>query len=373
MMINVTKTYLPSLDKYNVLLKQIWTSGWITNHGPLVLELEQKLKNYLRVKHLYFVNNGTIALQIAIKALALKGEIITTPFSYVATTSSIVWENCKPVFVDIEPNTFTINPDLIEKAITSETSAILATHVYGIPCKIAKIEAIAKHNNLKVIYDAAHSFGVKYNNESLAFYGDVSTLSFHATKIFHTVEGGAVITNDDELAHKISYMRNFGHKGQEDFWGLGVNGKNCELHAAMGLCILPEMDKIIARRKELSDYYNELLYGLDLLRPQHEEVNFNYNYAYYPVVFPSEEILLQVKDELNKEDIYPRRYFYPSLNELNYVSGKIMPVADKISPGVLCLPLYHDLNLSDIELITGIISRVMKSESNKISSNGLFK
>jgi dTDP-4-amino-4,6-dideoxygalactose transaminase len=372
-MINVTKTYLPPLEKYNALLEQIWASGWVTNHGPMVLELEQKLKDYLGVKHLFFVNNGTIALQIAIKALDLKGEIITTPFSYVATTSCIVWENCKPVFVDIDSKTFTINPDLIEEAITPETTAILATHVYGIPCHVEKIEKIAKRNNLKVIYDAAHSFGAEYNYKSLASYGDISTLSFHATKIFHTVEGGAVITNDDELAHKISYMRNFGHKGQEDFWGLGVNGKNCELHAAMGLCILPEMNKIISKRKELSDYYNELLDGMDLVRPQCDTGKFHYNYAYFPVVFPSEEILLKVKDELNKQDIFPRRYFYPSLNNLNYIDNVEMTVTDEISPCILCLPLYNDLRLPEVEKITDIISKALKYELSKINSNGIFE
>src|SRR5690606_259989 len=202
-MIPVTKPFLPKVEEYDKYLASIWERQWLTNNGPLVNEFELKLKEYLDVNHLLYVNNGTIALQIAIKALELKGEIITTPFSYVATTSSIVWENCKPVFVDIDPVTFTIDPDLIEEAITTETTAILTTHVYGIPCHIEKIEEIAKRNNLKVIYDAAHSFGAEYRNKSLASYGDISTLSFHATKIFHTVEGGAVITNDDKLAHKI--------------------------------------------------------------------------------------------------------------------------------------------------------------------------
>lgn len=372
-MINVTKTYLPPLVEYSKYLIDIWEREWITNHGPLVLELEQKLKEYFNVKHLFFVSNGTIALQIAIKALDLKGEIITTPFSYVATTSSIVWENCTPVFVDIDPATFTINPEFIERAITSKTTAILATHVYGYPCHIKEIEEIAQRNNLKIIYDSAHAFGVQAYHRHLVTYGDVSTLSFHATKIFHTVEGGALITNNDEIAHKISYMRNFGHKGYEESWGLGINGKNCELHAAMGLCMLPKISEIISLRKEITGIYDSLLADINLVKPVTAIKEFVYNYAYYPVVFQSEKQLLQVKEKLNNQDIFPRRYFYPTLDNLNYVKGHYMPVANKISSSVLCLPLYHDLSLSDVEKITGIITGVLKPQQYKVKSNGLFE
>ncbi|MBE0685043.1 MAG: DegT/DnrJ/EryC1/StrS family aminotransferase, partial [Anaerolineaceae bacterium] len=258
-MIPVTKSFLPPINEYIQYLEKIWESNQLTNHGPFVKELETKLEDYLGVKHLFFVTNGTIALQIAIKALDLHGEIITTPFSYVATTSSIVWEGCSPVFVDIEPSTLCINPDLIEDAITSETSAILTTHVYGIPSDVDKIYEIAQRHNIKVIYDAAHAFGVRFKEKSLVSYGDTSTLSFHATKLFHTVEGGAIITQDDEIANRISYMRNFGHKGQEDFWGLGINGKNSEFHAAMGLCNLNHISSIIERRKQVSEWYDDLL------------------------------------------------------------------------------------------------------------------
>ncbi|HLP19244.1 MAG TPA: aminotransferase class V-fold PLP-dependent enzyme, partial [Chitinophagales bacterium] len=241
-MIPVTKSFLPPLEDYNKLLQGIWQRVHLTNNGPLLLELEGKLKSYLTSKHFIFLNNGTSAIQIAIKGLDLKGEIITTPFSYVATTSSIVWENCKAVFADIEEETLTIDANKIEALITPKTSAILATHVYGIPCNIEKIEKIAKKHNLKVIYDAAHAFGVKYHGQALTNYGDASTLSFHATKLFHTTEGGALITNDEDAAHRFSYMRNFGHKGQEDFWGLGINAKNSEFHAAMGLCVFPHIE-----------------------------------------------------------------------------------------------------------------------------------
>lgn len=356
-MINVTKTYLPPLEEYTEYLKSIWDSGFVTNRSPLVLELEQKLKEYLQVPQLLFVNNGTTALQIAIKALDLKGEIITTPFSYVATTSSIVWENCMPVFVDIDENSLCINANLIEQAITEKTSAILATHVYGIPCEVEKIEKIAQKYKLKVIYDAAHCFGVQYKGQSLLNYGDIATLSFHATKLFHTGEGGGIVTKDKDLFHKIYYMHNFGHNGPEDFFGVGINGKSSELHAIMGLCVLPKIDDLIAKRKEISEYYDNNLASLDLKRPILPKETV-YNYAYYPIIFESEEQLLKVKDKLNQEDIFPRRYFYPSLNTLSYVEKQTCKVSDDISKRVLCLPLFYELNLNDIQIITNILKKI---------------
>ncbi|HAX96894.1 MAG TPA: aminotransferase DegT [Prolixibacteraceae bacterium] len=353
-MIPVTKSFLPPLEDYVEYLKKIWESNQLTNHGPLVNELESRLKEYLGVKHLFFVSNGTIALQIAIKALALQGEVITTPFSYVATTSSIVWEGCQPVFVDIDPKTLCLDPDLIEAAITPQTSAIIATHVYGIPCAVEKIQAIAEKHNLKVVYDAAHTFGVKYQGRSLVSYGDIATLSFHATKLFHTVEGGAIITEDDELAHRISYMRNFGHNGQEAFWGLGVNGKNSEFHAAMGLCNLPHFAEIVASRRQVSEWYDELLVSSSLVRPTMPG-NTEYNFAYYPVLFQSELKLLRARDMLNEQQIFPRRYFFPSLNKLPYAPDREFPVAEASSSCVLCLPLYPDLSRQDVQKITDII------------------
>ena len=355
-MINVTKTYLPPLEDYTGYLKKIWEKGQITNHGPMELELEAKLKKYLGAKHVFFVTNGTVALQLAIKALGLKDEIITTPFSYVATTSSIFWEGCKPIFADINLETLTIDPAEIEKKITPKTTAILATHVYGNPCEVEKIEAIAKNHNLKVIYDAAHAFGVEYKGKGLVNYGDISTLSFHATKLFHTVEGGAVVTNDDDLAFKISYMRNFGHKGQEEFWGLGINGKNSEIHAAMGLAIFPRIEELISRREALSKIYDGLISGTILRRPKILE-NTKYNFAYYPVIFSSEQSLLKAREELNKADIFPRRYFYPSLNHLGYVGEQEVSVSEEISKKVLCLPLYFELRESEVHTISEIIKR----------------
>lgn len=353
-MIPVTKSFLPPIEEYQAYLDRIWATNQLTNNGPLVQELEIKLKDYLGVKHLFFVSNGTIALQIAIKTLGEPGEIITTPFSYVATTSSIVWEGFTPVFVDIDPETLCIDPDLVEAAIIPQTRAILPTHVYGIPCAVEKIEQIARKHGLKVIYDAAHTFGVSYSGMSLASYGDISTLSFHATKLFHTVEGGAIITDDDELAHKVSYMRNFGHRGQEAFWGLGINGKNSEFHAAMGLCNLPHLPEIITARKQVSEWYDELLAGTGLVRPRLPE-GTDYNYAYYPVLFPSEEALVTARDRMNQEEIFPRRYFYPSLNYLPYKQYSKYPGAEKNSFSVLCLPQYYGLNYDQVLKISNII------------------
>jgi dTDP-4-amino-4,6-dideoxygalactose transaminase len=358
-MINVTKSYLPPQGEYNEYLKGIWQRVHLTNHGPLVTELEERLKEYLGVKHLFFLNNGTIAIQIAIKALDLKDEIITTPFSYVATTSSIVWENCTPVFADIHPKTYCIDPAEVEKKITAKTTAILATHVYGNPCDVEALEQIAKQYNLKVIYDAAHAFGVKYKNTSVLNFGDISTLSFHATKIFHTIEGGAIVTNNDELAHRIAYMRNFGHNGSEDFWGVGINGKASEFNAAMGLCILPDMEKIIAKRRLLSERYDKILENLGLSTPLIDS-KVIYNYSYYPIIFESEEDLLEVKKILNASNIYPRRYFYPSLNTLNYVNNTPMPISEDISKRVLCLPLYYDLQEVEAKMIGNLVVKVLK-------------
>jgi dTDP-4-amino-4,6-dideoxygalactose transaminase len=361
-MINVTKSFLPPIQEYIKYLEGIWERCHLTNHGPLVNELEEKLKEYLGVKHFFFINNGTIAIQLAMKALDVRGDVITTPFSYVATTSSVVWENANPVFVDIDFSRFTIDADKIESAITENTSAILATHVYGIPCDVEKIESIAKKHNLKVIYDAAHAFGVKYKGNAILNYGDISTLSFHATKLFHTIEGGGIATDNDDLAHKVSYMRNFGHKGQEEFWGVGINGKNSEFHAAMGLCNLPYLSRIMDNRKKLSDAYDKYLSdaGVRLRRPQVPE-HTEYNYSYYPVLFESEKQLLTVKDNLNAAFIYTRRYFYPSLHTLPYIQQQYhLPVTESSSPTVLCLPLYDDLSTDIIRRICSIIAEVLK-------------
>lgn len=358
-MIPVTKPFLPPKVDFDRLIDQVWKRNWLTNNGPLVNELELKLKDYLGVDHLLFTSNGTIALQMAIKALELKGEIITTPFSYVATTSSIVWEGCTPVFADIDSDRLTIDPTKIEALINSNTTAILATHVYGIPCHIEEIQNIANKHNLKVIYDGAHALGTSYKGKSLLAYGDISTLSTHATKLFHTVEGGAVISQNPELLKKMAYLRNFGHDGPDKFNGIGINGKNSEFHGAMGLANLPYINQIIEKRKSDSEKYDHWLMNKGIKRPFIPS-NTGYNYSYYPILFESETLTIKVFEELAKNEIYARRYFYPSLAKLNYVKIQSIPICDNISSRVLCLPLFYDLSDAEIDMICRIIIRTMK-------------
>lgn len=368
-MIPVTKPFLPPQGEFEQYINSIWERKWLTNNGPLVNELELELKNYLGVDHLLYVTNGTIALQIAIKALGLTGEIITTPFSFVATTNSIIWEGCTPVFVDIDEETFNIDPAKIERMITTNTSAILATHVYGNPCDIDAIKAIADKYSLKVIYDAAHCFGTKYKGKSVFDYGDISTTSFHATKLFHTIEGGAVFTTSPELLRKMSLLRNFGFSGPDEFSSLGINGKNCEFHAAMGLCNLKHVDEILDKRRLLSFYYWKKLTNLKARYPRLNN-DLDYNYSYFPVLFDSEELMLHCLKALENEKIYCRRYFYPSLATLPFLNSSIMPVCESVGNRILCLPLYHTLTSSDLDLITRIILRVQNygipSEENQL-------
>lgn len=358
-MIPVTKPFLPPIEVYQKKVTDIWKRNWLTNNGPCVNELELALKEKLDLDHLLFVTNGTVALQLAIKALNLKGEIITTPFSYVATSSAIVWENCKPVYADIDRQTMNIDPKSIEKCISENTTAIIATHVYGIPCDVESIENIAKKHKLKVIYDAAHALGTSYKGKSLLSYGDISTLSTHATKLFHTTEGGAVITENPDLLKHLAYMRNFGHDGPEKFHGIGINGKNSELHAAMGLSNLPYLDNIIAKRKADSQKYDTWLLDKGLTRPTVPE-RTDYNHSYYPILFKNEATCVKIKETLEKHEIYPRRYFYPSLCSLPYVEATKTPICDNITPRVLCLPLFYDLTDGEIDLICRLIIRTLK-------------
>ncbi len=359
-MIPVTKPFFPPIDEYQKIVQGIWQREWITNHGPLVNELELKIKGYLNIPHFLFLSNGTIALQIAIKALELQGEIITTPYSYVATTSSIVWEGCVPVFVDVDPDTFNIDPSLIEQAITPSTSAILATHVYGNPCDVDAIEKIAKKYKLKVIYDAAHAFGVTVNGKSIFEYGDVSTSSFHATKLFHTAEGGGVFTKDSELLRKMSLLRNFGHTSPISFEGIGINGKNSELHAAVGLCNFKYLAEILNKRKEQSNYYHSQLKSLKCSwQTLHSKAV--YNYSYFPVILESEEILIKTLEQLQYNQVIARRYFFPSLSTLSYVKKQICPISESIAKRAICLPLYHTLSKEEQDLIIRILLRVQNN------------
>jgi dTDP-4-amino-4,6-dideoxygalactose transaminase len=357
--IPVTKSFLPPQSEFQQILKTAWDKRWITNKGVLLDELEEKLKGFLDVGNLILTTNGTLPIQIAIKALGLSGEIITTPFSYVATTSSIVWENCKPVFVDIDPLQLTIDASLVEAAITKNTTAILATHVFGNICDVDAIQAIAGKYGLKVIYDAAHSFGVKYKGQSALNFGDISTCSFHATKIFHTGEGGCMVTRDRDLHLRLLYHHNFGHKSPTEFHGLGINAKMSELQAAVGLSVLPYWDEILASRKRVHEAY---LRNLDLskMRLPERRAGLEWNYSYFPAIFESEAVLLNLCDKLAEKQIIPRRYFYPSLNTLPYLENKSrMKNSEDIAERILCLPCYHDLTDDQVAMVSGLINEIL--------------
>ncbi|QKJ26653.1 aminotransferase, DegT/DnrJ/EryC1/StrS family [Aliarcobacter cibarius] len=353
-MINVTKTYLPNKEKYKEYVDEIYANGWLTNNGPLVQKLEKRLAEYLGVKNIVLVSNGTVALEIAYRTLDIKSFAITTPFSFVATTSSLVTNNILPIFADIDKNTFNLDPKSIEKIITPNTSAIVPVHVFGNACEVEEIEKIAKKSNLKVIYDAAHAFDVKYKNQSVLNYGDISTLSFHATKLFHTIEGGALIINDDELVQKARYLINFGIKNTEEIPHLGTNAKMNEFEAAMGLCVLDDIENIKEKRKVVVENYREKL--KDLVQFQEQNINASENYSYFPIVLKSEEQLLKVQKALNDENIFPRRYFYPSLDTLKYIEPKQeCKISRDISKRILCLPVYVELDFDNQKKIIEIL------------------
>jgi dTDP-4-amino-4,6-dideoxygalactose transaminase len=359
-MINIAKPFLPPVAEYIAYVEQIWDRNWLTNNGPLVNELELRLKAYLNIDHFLFTANGTLALQIALRALDLKGEIITTPFSYVATSSAIVWEHCTPVYADINPDTLNIDPLSIESLITDKTVAIVATHTYGNPCDVDAIAALAEKHQLKVIYDAAHCFGTQLRGKSVFHYGDISITSFHATKIFHTIEGGGIFTPNPDLLKTAAYMRNFGHDGPEAFATLGINGKNSEFHAAMGLVNLKHIDHILSeRKKKLERYHDWLKYlrvGTIMIHPE-----ASWNGAYFPVVFETEAQLLKGMEILQGHYIYPRRYFYPTLNRLPYVQSAHTPHCDAVSNRVLCLPLYEKLSVEEIDFICRLLLRAQNN------------
>lgn len=360
-MIQVTRPFLPPIDEYKDMMDGIWSRNWLTNNGPLVNTLELKIKEYLDLPYFLYLNNGTIAIQLAIKALDLKGEIITTPFSYVATTSSIVWEGCTPVFADIDNDSLNIDAAKIESVITDKTCAILATHVYGNPCEIDKIQKIADKHKLKVIYDGAHCFGTKYKGKSVFVYGDITTVSFHATKIFHTIEGGGVFANDPELIRRLALSRNFGHSGYDAYDRVGINGKNSEYHAAMGIINLNHVDSIIDNRKKCWSLYKEELSSFSgRFITLNKDADFNA--AYFPIIFNTEEQLIKTMAVLTAHEIGSRRYFYPSLNTLDYVTKQSCPVAENVSLRVLCLPLYYNLTYEEIKLITRLILRVQNNK-----------
>lgn len=345
-MINVTKTYLPDRTKLDKYIDKIYSTAWVTNNGQLVQELTTRLEEYLGVQNLLLVANGTLALQIAYNTLGVSGKAITTPFSFVATTSSLVWESIEPIFVDIDPETFCIDPSKIEGAITPETTAIVPVHVFGNACDVEKIENIAQKYGLKTIYDGAHAFGVKYNGESLLSYGDATILSFHATKLFHTIEGGAIIFKNKKDLERAKLMINFGISGPDSVTELGINAKMNEFQAAMGLCVLDEIDTILEQRAEIWKRYENALKGH--IRLQKRNFQCTNNYSYFPVLFESEGKLIEVKSAMNTAGINPRRYFYPSLDSLGYLQPQIPQKESRdIADRVMCLPLYPELSVHD--------------------------
>lgn len=356
--IYVTQPSLAPLEEYTESLKGVWNSGILTHNGPLVQRLEKELCEKLNIKNFVTVTNGTIAIQMAIKALGLNGEIITTPFSWIATISAIKWEDCTPIFCDIDAQTLNIDPAKVETLITDKTVAIMPVHVFGNPCDVEAIEKIAKKHNIKVIYDAAHAIGSTYKQKSLLEYGDISATSLHGTKLFNTAEGGGCITSNQYIHEKLKRIRFFGHDDNKDIVEDGFNGKMTEVHAALGIANLKYFDEVLHHRKEKYLYYKDKLDLISTLSFQ--SVKFGEtNYSYFPVIFESETLLLKVEQALNTQNIYPRRYFYPSLNTFDKVVEYVsMPISEDISKRILCLPLYTKLEYSDMDRIIKIIIKV---------------
>lgn len=352
----VTMPSLAPLEEFTEILKGVWKRGILTHNGPLVQKLEADLEDRLRIKHFSLVSNGTIAIQIAIKALEVKGEIITTPFTWVATLSAIKWENCTPVFADIDPETLNISISDIEAKITKNTVAIMPVHVFGNPCDVEGIQKIARKHGLKVIYDAAHAIGSTFKGKSLLEYGDISATSLHATKLFNTAEGGGCITNDSLLFEKIKRIRFFGYNNNKDIIEDGFNGKMTEVHAALGLANLKYYDEVLTDRKEKYNYYlNQLSNNKDL---RFQKIKYGkINYSYFPIILKDEKKLINIIKKLNSKNIFPRRYFYPSVNFLsNIVKYDHCPHSERISKKILCLPLFKELDKKSMKEISKLIN-----------------
>lgn len=361
----VTKPHLPPLEEFIPYLEQIWESKVLTNSGPFHQQLEQALCKYLGVEHIALFTNGTIALVTALQSLRITGEVITTPYSFVATSHSLLWNGIKPVFVDIDPATLNIDPRKIEAAITPQTTAILAVHCYGHPCDMEAIQEVADTYNLKVIYDAAHAFGVRSHGGSILQHGDLSVLSFHATKVFNTFEGGAIVCPDAKTKARIDHLKNFGFVGETNVVAPGINGKMSEFNAALGLLQLEHIDRAIARRREIDAAYRANLRNVVGIRCLHDTEEDAANYAYFPILVGQEhpvtrdELYLRMKDC----DIHPRRYFYPLISEFPMYRGlpsaqrDNLPVATNVARQVLCLPIYPALTDAEIERIVAIIKK----------------
>jgi dTDP-4-amino-4,6-dideoxygalactose transaminase len=351
----VTQPSLAPLHEFTALLEGVWERGILTHNGPLVQQLERDLCEKLGLNHFVAVSNGTIALQMAIKALELKGEIIISSFTWVATVSAIKWEGCTPVCCDIDPNTLNIDPSKIEALITDKTVAIMPVHVFGNPCDVEAIDAIAKKHNLKVIYDAAHAIGSTYKGKSLLEYGDINGTSLHATKLLNTAEGGGCITKDAGLAQKLERIRFFGHNEHKDIVEDGFNGKMTEVHAALGLANIKYYDEVLADRKVKYMRYKDALAQMPGLSFQELRVG-EPNYSYFPVIFESEAVCLEVEKAMNAQNIFPRRYFYPSVNTYtNIVECQACPISEDVSKRILCLPLYWKLEYLIIANVVDII------------------
>lgn len=364
-MINTARPDLPEIVKYFEYLKRIWSTRWMTNNGEFVISLEKKLDEYLRVKNLLLFSNGTLALQLALKALKLKGEVITTPFTFATTTNMILWEGLTPVFADIDPYTFNLDPKDVEKKISKRTSAILAVHVYGNPCYVEELQEIADKHNLKLIYDAAHAFGVEYKSQSVLNWGDASMLSFHATKVFHTIEGGALVIKDEKLVEELKLLRNHGIKSEEEVVLIGTNAKMNEFQAAMGLCNLENVDKSFRMREVIYNSYKEKLCDVQGIKFQ-KIIASKYNYSYMPICFENIRKRDEVFLKLSANGIKARKYFFPLTANFDYfrnhgenlVEKYDLDVSTEISNGVLCLPIYPDLEMLVIDKITKIIRQV---------------
>jgi dTDP-4-amino-4,6-dideoxygalactose transaminase len=364
--IYVTQPFLPPLEEFAEYLEKIWISKSLTNNGPFHQELEKALCNYLGVKYISLFSNGTLALVTALQALHITGEVITTPYSFVATTHALWWNNIKPIFIDIEPKTFNIDPDSIEAAITPKTTAILPVHVYGNPCNVLRIKKIADAYGLKIIYDACHTFGVSINSIPILNFGDLSVMSFHATKVYTTFEGGAIVCHDEATKKRIDNLKNFGFVNETTIVTPGINAKMNEIQAAMGLLQLKYIDGLIKKRKQITELYRDLLKNIDGIYFMEDLPNVKHCYSYFPIFIHKEKYCKtrdEVYEDLKNKNIYGRRYFYPLISQLPTYRGLDsaqpgkMPTAERITEEVICLPLYPDLDYHIIELISDILSK----------------
>ena len=364
--ITVTSPLLPNLDDFHQLLKEIWKSKWITNNGRFHQQLEEELTQYLKVPYISLFTNGTLPLITALQALRITGEVITTPYSFVATTHALWWNGIKPVFVDVDPSNCGLDPSKIEAAITPKTTAIMPVHCYGKPCDIKGIQEIADKYGLKVIYDAAHAFGVEINGESILNAGDISTLSFHATKVYDTVEGGAMVIHDEETKRRIDYLKNFGFAGEITVVAPGINSKMDELRAAYGILTLKEVDKAIARRNEVAIHYREALRNVAGITFFEDMPGVRHNYSYFPIFVTAEQFGRsrdQLYNDMKNKGILSRRYFYPLISEFSTYRGlpsankENLPVAHRLADTVLCLPMHHELTDRNLDLIIEEILR----------------